>query len=313
MAVEARTNAAAPAAAAASAPSSPAPGGDARPGASLAPVSDGASPAAGEASATPAPVDGQPKSGTDRQEVDFSNRFAALTKKERGITERERAVKAQEKAIADLTKARESARTDPLALLEAHGLSYDDVTQFVLNDRKLTEAQRLAILEERISKDETDRSAAAKEESKRQVAATIAEHKEAIKSFVDEGGDDYELTRVNDAYDLVYEVVRTHWDESGQILSIASAARAVEAHLENEAREKVLKTKRFQPKQEQPAADSAAPVVGDGQEPRRSPPTLTNRAVAGAPPPLSPEDARDLSDEDSKRRSAQMLRTMLKK
>lgn len=313
MAGEQTTNVASPGAAqAAGAPtSSPTPTApaDVRPGATAAPEVPGAPETAATPPAAAEPTE-TPKAEAEVPE--FGPRFAALAKKERALTEREKAIKAQERAVQDYAKAKENARLDPLGLLEAHGLSFDDVTQFVINDRKLTEAQRLALLEERIKRDEEQKSKEAKDRERQEVESTITEHKDAIASFVHAGGDDFELVRAHgqDGVELVHQVVQDYWEANGQILPIDRAAKEVEAWLENQAREKVLKLKRFQPKQE--VMEPATPPQGDqagadaGGETRKPPtPTLTNRASATAPPA---ESHNDLSDEDSKRKAAQLLR-----
>ncbi len=274
-----------------------------------------ATPPAAVVSAAPPPEETPPATPVEeaKPEVDFSARFTALAKKDKALTQRERAIKAQEQALTEYTKAKEQARLDPLAFLEAHGLSYDDVTQFVLNDRKLTDAQRLALVEEQLAAEREAKTQAQKDAERADVEATINGHKEAIKDFIISGGDAFELCQSHEAEDLVYEVIEQHWTETGEILPIKSAAEAVEMHLENLAREKVLKLKRFQPKTE-PSQTPAATEPPAEQEPRRSAPTtLTNSAVSSAPPPVSSDDRSDLTDEESKRRSAQMLRQMLAK
>lgn len=286
-------------------------------------ASPGAAASAGEKAATPAaeasavaakeqpaaaePAAAEPK----RDDVDLSPRFAALAKREKVLVEREKAAKEKEKAYSEWQKAKEQARLDPMAFLQAHDLSYDQVTEFLLNDRKLTDAQRLALVEERLKKEDEDRTTAAKEAQRAEVQRTIDSHKDAIKTFVDSDADTFELTRANDAYELVYSVIEQHWEESGQILPIEQAAKEVEAYLETQARERVLKLKRFQPKQDAKTDATPATTTPVAEpETRRPAPTLTNASVSSAPPADS-DDRRHMSDEESKRRSAQLLRQAL--
>lgn len=305
MATEVRTNVASPGAAAANAPAPAAPSQPEAPqGAS------GANPPAVEAPKVPE----TPKQ-PEKQEIDFGTRFAALTKKERQILERDRALKAQEKEFTELKKAREQAQVDPIALLKAHGLTYDQVTQFVLNDGKLTEAQRIAMLEDRLKKEDETKAEAAKREEKERVERAISEHQQAIGQFLSSAGDDFEITKAHgdDGVALVYSVIEQHYSstfdeetQQGQILSIEEAAKAVEAHLEKQARDRVLSLKRFQPKSVTSDAETPAPPPSSAEpETKRPAPTLTNAAVASAPPP---DSRKDLSDEESKRRAASMLR-----
>lgn len=297
--MEVKTNVASPGAAAANAPATP------------------ATPSAPEAGGEAAPSAEAKPEAPAKQEIDFGTRFAALTKKERAVIERERAIKAQEREIAEWKKSKEAAKLDPVAFLESHGLSYDQVTQFILNDRKLTEGQRLAMLEERLKKEDEERAKAAKNAERAEVTQTITQHKAQIADFIAQGGDDFEVTRSygEDGADLVFQVIEERYNATfdaetgvGEIIPIEVAARQVEDYLENLARERVLKLKKFQPKIEvvTDAVPSTPPAKGVAPEIAKRPaPTLTNAAVASIPPV---DSRRDLSDEESKRLSASLLR-----
>lgn len=320
MGAEATTNATSTGASASNAPAPahvPSPGAVPRPGATTAPAAanppttaapgTGANP--GDPPAAAAPLEAAPAG--DKKDVDLSTRFAALTKRERVIVERERALKPLEKDVSAWKQAQESAKLNPMALLEAHGLTYDAVTQFVLNDRKLTPEQRIEAIEAERAKERELAAKAQKDKDSEQVTSVIDGHKQAIREHVDQAGDTYELVRLNDAYDLVHTVVEEHFFEHGTILPVADAAKAVEDYLEGEARDKVLKSKKFAPKAETPpppATPQAAAGGGDGPETRQPAPTLTHRAVSSAPPPAGADAHKDLSDEESKRRAAAMLR-----
>lgn len=241
----------------------------------------------------------------DKREIDLSNRFAALTRKERQLVERERAFKQQEKLLADYQKAKDSAKTDPMALLEAHGWTYDQLTNFVLSDRQLTPEQRLKLLEERIEGERKAKEDEAAKAEEARVQQAIDDHKASIKAFVEKDKDTFELIHAQEAFDLVYNVIEQHYYQTleaqgeGEVLPIEKAAKAVEDWLEGRARETVLKLKKFAPKETPPAA--AEPEA----KTQPQAPTLTNRAVTSAPPSASPKD---LSDEDSKRAAASLLR-----
>lgn len=302
MASEATTNVASPGAAAAVVPTPPPSAAD-----------PAARPVEGATSSAPAEA---PKETPPKQEPDFGARFAALTKKERAVVERERALKAQEREFTEWKKAKEAARLDPLAFLESNGLTYDQVTQFVLNDRKLTEAQRLALLEERLQKEDASKVEAAKAAEQREIQETINGHKSAIGEFLSKGGDDFEVTlsHGDEGVELVYQVIEQRYRDTfdpetgrGEILPIDAAAKEVEAYLENLARERVLKLKKFQPKIEvkNEAATPTPTAPGVVPETKRPAPTLTNASVASTPPP---ESLKDLSDEESKRYAASLLR-----
>lgn len=296
----------------------------------------GAAPPAAPATATPAPAapDGAPPPAGDtpppaakpedappppKEEDDaakdprFAARFAALTKRERSIQEREKALKARE-GDADyiaFKKARENAKLDPIGLLKAHGWDYDAVTQFVLGDNKLTPEQQIARLQEQMELDKKAREDAEAAKARDADAAVLDGHKRAIAEHVKANTERYELVSLQeDGAELVLSVIEQHWEatggnDGGQILSIDEAAAAVEDYLEKQAQERVLKAKKFQPKTAPVTTPAAtAPTTPPTTTP---PPTLTNRSVTGATP-VDAIDPNTLSDEESKRRAASLLR-----
>jgi hypothetical protein len=253
------------------------------------------------------PEDAPPE---DPASAKFAARFAALTKRERALQQREVALKGREAdpEYSEYKKSRENAKLDPIGLLKAHGWDFDTLTQFVLADKKLTPEQQVALLQDELAADKKARADAEAKKAQDADAQIIATHKRQIAAHIQAAGDALELTRLAgaDAEELVYSVIEQHWEETGgdnggQIMPIDQAAAAVETFLENQAREKVLKSKKFAPKVEQPAPAAPAP----DKPTATMPPTLTNRSVTGATPV---ETGRTLSDDESKRAAAALLR-----
>ncbi len=242
----------------------------------------------------------------------FAARFAALTKKERSIVERERALKAKEAdpEFAAFKAAKSGGKTDPMALLEAHGWNYDQLTQFVLGDRKLTPEQQVRLLQEQVEADKKERTDKETQAAKVAEEKTIAEYHTAIARHVQTNVEKYELTSLHeDGAALVYDVIEEHWKatggpEGGIIMPVDDACTAVESYLEREAREKVLKAKKFAPRTEAPPAGGPAPET---RPTTTLPATLTNRSVTGATP-VNAQTTDHLSDDDSKKAAAALLR-----
>lgn len=276
-----------------------------------------APPAAASPAATAVPGIGDPAVTPDpaadpaanvENDPRFAPKFAALARKERLVQERESKVKAFETEVAAYQKSKADAKLDPLALLRAHGWEYDTLTQFVLNDSKLTDAQKLKILEEEqaVSKAATTEAEAAAKRAHAEKAETS--HKEALKAFIDANPETYELVRSQDAYDLVYDVQASHYQKtfnkeinSGEILGFDQAAKMVEEYLEANAK-KILATKKF---------GQVVPVGDPGTQqsattPQSRSPTLTNRMHGTATP--SPAAGKMLDDEASKREAAKLLK-----
>lgn len=264
-----------------------------------------ATPVAADAQVAPdpeTPPAEAPKADED-DKLGVSRRFAALAKRERALQERERAAKAalNDPDYVAYRRAKEGARDNPMAFLEAQGWTMDSLAQFVLNDRKLTPEQQIAKLQERLDAAEKKKleEAAASAEAERQ--SVLDQHKLAITATIDQGGEAFELCRAYgpEAVDLVQQVVESHWEATQVILPTKDAVAAVETWLEAQAREKVLKTKKFAPKESVPSVagnETARPALS---------PTLTHRATTGAP--SVPEDTSHLSREESIARAARRI------
>ncbi len=255
--------------------------------------------------ATPPGDPAVPPAATDPKPEDdprFAPKFAALARKERGLQEREVKVKATEGELAAYNKAKADAKLDPIALLRAHGWEYDTVTQFVLNDGQLTDAQRLKILQDEQAAARTTAETQA-EQTKREQAQRAAEsHMVALKAYVDTNADTYKHIRVNDAYDLVYEVQESHYRKTfnkeancGEIMAFDTAANMVEDYLLGKHK-KVLEMTQGS----EPGAPPSAVT------PPASSPTLTNR-MHGTSTPTN-VGKKMLSDDESKREAAKLLR-----
>jgi hypothetical protein len=253
------------------------------------------------------------------QDPKFAARFAALTRRERQIQEREAKIKAEESEFRAWKKAKETAKINPVAYLEQSGLSYSEITEYLLNNgpKTMTVEEKLAALEERLESDKKAQEEAKEAEKKAQEEAsiqeTIAKVKTGISNLVETEADAFELISAHgsDAQDLVFEVLVERWENLGEDKSdffpiersVKWGCEQVEKYLENQATEKVLKLKKFSPKQE---GESPGNVPSEPKTDTQTR-TLTNRMTAS--PAVSSSDKTEyLSDEESKRRAASLLR-----
>lgn len=237
------------------------------------------------ATATAAPAEEKPS------RVD--PRFSALARKEAQLVRERQAIKAQKDAleaahrqVVAFEEARSAAKADPLAVLSALGLSYDDVTAKALGVEKPTtpEAQIEAVRSE-LERFREEQAAAAKQAEEAKAAALEAERQSIIDAFrrdavahVSANAERYELTTLNNAATLVPQVVEQHFAATGELLTTAQAADLVEKHFEGLA-DRIVKARKVQARTE---ATKTAPAIKPAQP------------AANAPAPAAP--ARTLSN-----------------
>lgn len=265
-----------------------------------------------EVSNTPeAPVTPEPK--------DFlAPKFAALTRKEKLVRQQEAQIKAREAAIAakeaeleSKSKSTQSTeagllaemKANPLKFMSKHGLTFEQLMQMQMNDENPTpemqlqavEAKLRAEMEEKYGKltetlkEKEEREATAKYE------AAVSTYKQELTQFVSQNADTYELIVANGATELMFETAEAFYQETGKVPDNEELAKAVEAHLEEQANQ-IFKLKKFQKLQPTPQNQEA--------KPKETAPTLSNTLASEVPK----QGSKLLSDEQSLAEAAKMLR-----
>lgn len=230
-----------------------------------------------------------------------SDRFSFLAKKEAGIVRQRQELKAQMDAIAaqkaemdklrqeiDQVKQRKgSYKSNPLAVLEDHGLSYKELTDYILNNNTVSTESQIKALQEKIEQQEKQRELDRQEQLKREQerhaareAEVITEFKSEIGNFLSRQSEKYELTNLYDSADLVYDTVEEYFAKTNKVLSIPEACDLVETYLEKQV-EKSLATKKLSAKVSK--QEPASPTANKTSEPRR---TLTNTDYTSSTPSL---------------------------
>lgn len=244
------------------------------------------------------------------EQESFSKRFTQLARREKQLIERERQTKEIHQKAEPLLKAIEAK--NPMAALEAMGMSYQDVTNWVLNDGQKPEPSvndEIADLKKQLAEERQARVDRDKKKETEYIENTINDHKAKIKSAIETAGDDYELVVSHEAYDTVFEVIEEHYNQTlqetgeGELLTVQDAAAMVEKHLEEQA-QRFLKAKKFQPKPAEPTGEQSAQMPSGDQYQAGGYTTLSNDMVNTAP---APKQDQYLSDEESKARLAQRL------
>lgn len=246
-------------------------------------------------------AEGQEVAAPQPKPAEGSNRFAFLAKKEAAIVRQRHELKAQMEALnnqkseveklraeIDQVKGRKASyRSNPLAALEDAGLSYKELTDFILNNNTVSTESQIKALQDKISevesarqRDHQEREEAAKRQAAEREVAVISEFKNEISNFISSKKDEYELTNLYDSSDLVYDTVEAYFEKTNKVLSIPEACQLVETYLEKQV-EKSLQTKklgqRFQKPAEQPIENK------DPSAPRR---TLSNQNYTSSTPSL---------------------------
>jgi hypothetical protein len=257
-----------------------------------------------------------------QEEDQFASKFAALSRKEKAVREREAQIEARLKELEEKSTSLESEyeekygkykslpdrlKNQPLEVLAEEGVDLDTLLKMVLeNDGKPTTEMQIQRLREDMKNnyskelENLKQELAEKEkaaEAKRQ-EEVVEDYKYELNEFINSNTDEFELIKLNEASDLVYQVVEDHYNENGRILTHKEACEHVENYLLEEAKKhlSVNKIKKLLNPEDAPSKPQAEQQVGAK--------TLSNTAATTVPN----ESSRVLSDEESKRRAAELIR-----
>ena len=238
------------------------------------------------------------------EEPQLSTQYAAMARKEKALRakmqefQRERdafnrqkeATKAPTGPSFDESKyiARDRLKTDTLAVLAEEGVSYDELTQAILNQGQYQQDPQtkaaIAKLEAKI---------AAQEETAKKYAAQLEEQQtNAYKQAVNQirldtkalvmSDPSFEIIKETNSVNDVVELIEETWKKDGVLLSVEDAAKEVEEYLEQEAL-KLARIKKLQERMKPVAApvkqQQAAPATKQPQTMK----TLTNQMGASRP------------------------------
>lgn len=192
--------------------------------------------------------------------------FDVLARKERAIL-RERQQIAADRAViqaqqAEITQKmteyqnylenKSKYKTNPKQLLQDHGLTYQELAEYQLNDGEPTPAllikqqqERIDALETRLADKDARNEAAQKQQQERYEQEVVADFRNQIETFVRSKPDQYEFIRINEAENLVYDTVEEYYKKNNTILPIKKAADMVEDYL-SKVVDKITASKKLQ-------------------------------------------------------------------
>ena len=186
----------------------------------------------------------------------------------------------RQKAFEQWERATKRAKQDPNALLEAHGLTYDDLAQSALNDGRPSTgmlARTVDDIRAEIAAEFEKRDAVRQEELKqaredqRQMALQNW-HRQTTAKVV-EAGNKYPLLNALGFQSQVGIDIEAKYNSTGEDLSIDAAAEALEKRLD-ELVEKVLTLDKY--KERMKPVKAEAPKAADGS-PVAAPETIEQR------------------------------------
>jgi DNA-binding protein H-NS len=186
-------------------------------------------------------------------EPSFAKHFTALTRKEQALQREREALKA-EKAAFEAERAKlappPAKPKSPLDLLDPE-TTPDKLAQATKAEleaiRREWEAQQKKAAEE------------AQAQAQAQAAETIAAFKNEIVDYVKSNVESCELIALNNAHQLVYDVVEQHFEEKKAVLTIKEAAELVESYLEKQIKDMLAKSKKLKSAVEPPPAAEQKP------------------------------------------------------
>jgi len=269
---------------------------------------------AAEVQATPATPPEAPATEAKKEEpvIDrdaYFSKFNELTKRERAFWKKEQELKNQyadyDQLKAKIREYEEGLTKDPLKFLEKHNWDYKKLTDYVINDRKMTPEHQVEEVRKQL--------AALQEERQREIEyqQELAKHN-AVNTFKNEikfSVADNSLYRAlgDEFIDSVYNVIDSHYQETEEIMKLSDAVSKVEGYYQQRL-DPLLKVDKFK--------ELALKVLGVNQanetkKPNDVSPTLTNVYANAAPKGQTGSDY--LSEDESKARMIAMLHEQLNK
>lgn len=244
----------------------------------------------------------------ERDDLEFSRRFAALARKEREIQEKTERNKSQFSEVEKWKESQSLIKSNPVAFLEQNGWKFQDIVEFVLNDQKPTANKEYEELRAELNKMKEEKEQEKTQAQRNIEAKNIAEYKSRQRAQLEEKKDVYELINQYDQFDLVYESMNEHFQKTGEELSLDKVAQEVEKYLEDQFESQfktAASTSKFKSRFNVPTQETPLGTSAQGNE-KPTPEKITE-------PTSSRESSYIMDEEESKKRSAKILADAWKK
>lgn len=172
-----------------------------------------------------------------------------------------------EEKVALLKKIKEN----PSKVLEAAGISFEDLAVSLLAEGKPVSPDQLALKEAQEARREIEemkkaQEAALEEKHKAIVNKAVADYQAEVVRTVQANADKYEFVSTYEATNLVMDITREYWNKHQKVLDVTEALDAAESFLEKRA-DKLAQMKKIRSR------------IETATKPTESP-TLTNKMTA---------------------------------
>lgn len=170
----------------------------------------------------------------------ISPKLAMLAREQKRLQEEKNRFQEERKSpefqeFMEWKKIKEGAKSDPLSVLEKLGLSYDEITDFVISGKGQKDPSVRA-LEDKLANLEKERKEERERAEKDLKDAQLNQFKAQIKEECLKDTEGCELINIWGAHNLVYNVIQAHYDSTEEVLPVSEAAKKVEAYLEEESK-----------------------------------------------------------------------------
>jgi hypothetical protein len=249
--------------------------------------------------AAPTPVEAASAETVETKPDALSPKFAALAKREKAVREATRAFQAEKAKLQEQLKEietakawRESLTKNPMQVLQEAGISYDQLTQIMLNqppqgDPELAKIQRELELVKASQEQERQRAEnhqkSQYEQAKKQMAIDAKTYIASNPEFeaIANGGDE--------AIEAMVALIEHDFNEKGSIPSIEAVAKEIEDALVEEEFNRVQRAMNLKKIQARLAPPAPPAEVEQTQAPKAQSPqiqtTLSNRMVQSTTKP----------------------------
>lgn len=238
-----------------------------------------------------APVEA-PKEAADQ----ISPKFAALARKEKALRSQYQAIKAKEEAL----KAKEleyqskyiqkdKLTQDPMAALQELGITYDQLTNLVLNQPKPEELafQRLQKEIDSVKESQTQTQKNYQEQQTKAYEQAVNQIRNETKVLVD-SDQAFETIKETGNVEAVVELIRSTFEDSGTLLTVEEAAKEVEDYLTDEY-SKLASLKKVQERLK-PKLEQVLEEKQKQSQPSNQLKTLTSSVTGNSSKPMSARD-----------------------
>jgi hypothetical protein len=242
----------------------------------------------------------------EKEKDPYADNFARLIRREKQLRERESKHSDYEKQLSEYRELQDLAKKDPFKYLERSGLTFDELSRKLIEDPITPEKKELQELKEKMTRWEQEREEDSKSRKEKETQSAYETAKQELQSLLDKEPEKYELVRMQNAHELVFQVIYEYQKQNGKWLNFDEAAGKVEAHLEKDV-ERLLESKKLRSK--------LAPKIDESPEDSMG--TQSSPATHGASPTLSNFNANQttpradgrVSDEELMKRAMRVMQS----